>query len=87
MLVIGPDAYVSGEVIAKSVTVHGRADAFIHAVERCELMASSVVSGGVTAFRLRIEEGASFSGQTKVGLYPLASVERKDRAVASSRAA
>jgi len=86
-LVIGPDAYVSGEIIAKSVIVHGRADAFIQAQERCELLASSSVSGGVTAYRLRIEDGACFSGKTTVGLYPLAAAEERPKTVAPGRAA
>lgn len=73
-LVIGPDAHVSGDVFARSIIVHGRADAFLVAEERCELLATSVVMGGVTAYRLRIEDGACFSGRTKVGLYPLAAV-------------
>jgi len=89
-LVIGPDAHVSGEVFAKSILVHGRADAFLNAEERCELLATSVVMGGVTAYRLRIEDGACFSGQTKVGLYPLASVkatsERAPRSAAERAA-
>ncbi len=74
-LVIGPHAHVSGEVFARSIIVHGRADAFLVAEERCELLATSVVMGGVTAYRLRIEDGACFSGRTKVGLYPLAAVK------------
>jgi len=86
-LVVGPDAYISGEVVAKSIIVHGRVDAFIQAQERCELLASSFVTGGVTAYRLRIEEGACFSGKTTVGLYPLASTEERSKTIASDRAA
>ena len=86
-LVIGPDAYVSGEVIAKSIIVHGRADAFIQAQERCELLSTALVTGGVTAYRLRIEDGACFSGKTTVGLYPLAPAQERPKAVAPGRAA
>jgi len=86
-LVVGPDAFLSGEVIAKSIIVHGRVDAFIQAQERCELLATSFVTGGVTAYRLRIEEGACFSGKTTVGLYPLSASGDRPQTVTSERAA
>ena len=85
-LVIGPDAHISGEVFAKSIRVHGRADAMLHALERCELLSTSFVTGGVTTYRLRLEDGACFSGKTTVGLYPLRNAERHP-ALAPQRAA
>jgi cytoskeletal protein CcmA (bactofilin family) len=83
-LVIGPDAFVSGEVFAKSVVVHGRADAMIHASERCEFLSTAVVTGGVTAYRFRIEDGASFAGRTMVGLYPLPTARKDSEPVQTS---
>jgi cytoskeletal protein CcmA (bactofilin family) len=67
-LVIGPEAHVSGEILAETVIVEGRADAIIVARERCELAATARVDGGVTAYRLKIAEGAFLCGRTQVGL-------------------
>ena len=80
-LVVGPDAYVCGEILARTVTVHGRVDAMIHALERCELLSTADVTGGISAFRCRIEDGASFAGRTIVGLYPLSVAKSEPEAV------
>lgn len=65
-LTIGKNASVHGEVKTKSVVVHGSVTGNISVSERCELKASSQLTGDLKAMRIVIEEGATFIGKSEV---------------------
>jgi len=65
-LTIGKNANVHGEVKTKSVVVHGSVTGNISVTERCELKASSQLTGDLKAMRIVIEEGATFIGKSEV---------------------
>ncbi len=66
VLVIGKNAIVRGEVMTKAVTVHGTVLGNITVSEKAELKASAQLTGDLTASRIVIEEGASFTGKSEV---------------------
>lgn len=66
ILTLGKNAHVKGEVKTKSVTVHGTVEGNISVTERCELKASSQLTGDLRATRIIIEEGATFVGKSEV---------------------
>ena len=66
VLTLGKNANVKGEVKTKSVTVHGTVEGNITVTERCELKASSQLTGDLRATRIIIEEGATFVGKSEV---------------------
>ncbi len=66
VLTLGKNAHVQGEVKTKSVTVHGTVVGNITVTERCELKASSQLTGDLRATRIIIEEGATFVGKSEV---------------------
>jgi len=65
-LTLGKNAEVNGEVKTKSVVVHGTVTGNITVAERCELKASSQLTGDLKAMRITIEEGATFIGKSEV---------------------
>ena len=65
-LTVGKNATITGEIKTKSVVVHGNINGNITVAERCELKASSQLSGDLTAQRIIIEEGAMFVGKSEV---------------------
>ena len=65
-LTLGKNADVNGEVRTKSVVVHGTVTGNITVSERCELKASSQLTGDLKAMRMIIEEGATFIGKSEV---------------------
>jgi cytoskeletal protein CcmA (bactofilin family) len=65
-LTLGKNADVNGEVLTKSVVVHGNVTGNITVSERCELKASSQLNGDLKAMRIVIEEGATFIGKSEV---------------------
>lgn len=66
MLTLGKNANVNGEVRTKSVVVHGTVSGNITVTEKCELKASSQLTGDLKATRITIEEGAAFTGKSEV---------------------
>lgn len=66
ILVIGKNAEVKGEVMTKSVTVHGTVIGNITVAEKAELKASARLTGDLTAARIVVEEGATFVGKSEV---------------------
>ncbi len=70
-IVVGPNAFVTGELMAESVVVHGKVVGQITTGATCELRSTSTVVGGVSASHLRLEDGADFTGDSRVGRYPL----------------
>ncbi len=65
-LTLGKNADVHGEVKTKSLVVHGNVTGNITVTERCELKASSQLTGDLKAMRIIIEEGATFIGKSEV---------------------
>lgn len=65
-LTLGKNAQVQGEVQTKSVVVHGTVVGNITVTEKCELKASSQLTGDLRATRILIEEGATFVGKSEV---------------------
>jgi cytoskeletal protein CcmA (bactofilin family) len=65
-LVVGPNGQVRAKVNAKSVTIQGRVEGNIRAVERVELRKSAVIVGDISTQRVAIEEGAYFKGKIDI---------------------
>jgi cytoskeletal protein CcmA (bactofilin family) len=65
-LVIGEQAVIKGAVNTRSVIVHGRVEGNITVLERCEVKATAIVLGNITAATFSIEEGATFCGHSQV---------------------
>ena len=78
-LTLGKNADVHGEVKTKSVVVHGNVTGNITVSERCELKASSQLTGDLKAMRIIIEEGATFIGKSEVA--PNKPAAKSERAV------
>ena len=66
ILTLGKNAQIKGEIKTKAVTVHGTVNGNITVSERCELKASSQLTGDLKAVRIIIEEGATFIGKSEV---------------------
>lgn len=66
-LTIGENAHIEGEIITQRVTVFGKVEGNITVTERCEIKTNAEVIGDVQAATLTMEEGAMFSGQSRVG--------------------
>lgn len=77
VLTLGKNAEVQGEVKTKAVTVHGTVVGNITVAEKCELKASSQLTGDLKAMRITIEEGAAFTGKSEVT--PNKPSQRNDR--------
>lgn len=65
-LIIGPNGNVRAKVNAKSVTVQGKVEGNIRALERVELRKSAVLTGDIATQRIAIEEGAFFKGKVDI---------------------
>ena len=65
-VVIGKNADVTGNVNAEKAVVEGKIDGSGE-FATCRLTPTSVISGSVSTVSLQMEEGASLSGQCKVG--------------------
>ena len=66
-LTIGEGATVEADVRAKQVVVLGSVKGSIAAGDRIELTATAKVTGSLTAERVVVAEGASFSGRVDMG--------------------
>lgn len=66
-LTIGETGSVVGDIKTKSAVIYGKVEGTITVQERCELKPTADVVGDITAGAFALEEGASFSGLSKVG--------------------
>ena len=66
-LVIGPNANINAEIVAKSVLVFGKVAGTITAHDRLDIRTGASVEGKVTCARISIQDGAGFSGQVAMG--------------------
>ena len=62
-VVIAPTAEVTGNVIARDITVYGRIDGQLVASELVDIRADANVSGQVVSPRFILEEAAQFNGR------------------------
>jgi len=67
ILTLGEDAVVTGDVKTRAVVIFGKVEGSVTVQERCEMRASAVVLGDVTAGTFAVEEGATLVGRSKVG--------------------
>lgn len=65
-LTIGPNGQVRANVNAKNVTVQGKLDGNIRAIEHTNLRSSAVAVGDIISQRLSIEDGAYFKGKIDI---------------------
>ena len=65
-VVIGQNAAITGNVKAEKAVVEGKIDGSGE-FSTCRLTPSSVISGSVATTTLQMEEGASLSGQCRIG--------------------
>ena len=65
-LVIGEEAVVEGNIVARTVICAGNITGDIDASERVELVPPAVVTGRIKAPRLSLQEGVSFLGTSEV---------------------
>jgi cytoskeletal protein CcmA (bactofilin family) len=66
------------QVSARSVLVHGRIKAKVHATEQLRIHGQGQVEGDVTAQSLDIEAGAQFTGYSRTGMAQEAEVLQLD---------
>ena len=65
-LMIGADAYIQGNIIAKTLQINGKIIGDIKGTDLVHLEANAYIEGDVTAAQLQIEEGAVFTGKMKI---------------------
>lgn len=86
-LTVGENAYIKGEIKTQRVTIFGKVEGNVTVSERCEIKANSEVLGDIAATTLTMEEGAIFSGQSRVGRAAATSGSGKTAPAASHAAA
>ena len=67
VIIIGEHANLQADVFAPSILVHGIVRGEIHASDRLELHRTARVKGMIQAARIRIDEGAAFEGECRMG--------------------
>lgn len=63
-LTIGDGSKIEGEVKARNITMSGRVDGKVNALEKLRMEAKSVLKGDLVTKFLVIEEGAVFQGNS-----------------------
>ena len=66
-LIIGEKGLLKGDVVAKTVVVAGEINGNINALEKMEINKSGKVVGDIFSKFIVIEEGAHFTGHSKMG--------------------
>jgi cytoskeletal protein CcmA (bactofilin family) len=64
---VGPDGHVKADITGRHVTVEGRVEGDLRALEQVVLRASAKVQGDITAPRVVLEDGAAFKGGVDMG--------------------
>jgi cytoskeletal protein CcmA (bactofilin family) len=62
---IGADAVVTGDIVARIITVRGEVDGTMMATGRVDVMDEARVSGRVVSPRFMLAEGATFNGKVE----------------------
>jgi cytoskeletal protein CcmA (bactofilin family) len=62
-LIVGPNATINADVVAKTISVRGTVTGTLTASDRIEIRETATIAGDVTAPRLAIIEGATVEGR------------------------
>jgi cytoskeletal protein CcmA (bactofilin family) len=65
-LILESDAQIQGNIVTRSVVVHGKVHGNITVNDSCELKASATLIGNLKATTLKLDEGAIFQGHVEV---------------------
>lgn len=66
VLVVAPEATIRGDVMARSVIIHGEVTGSVNAREKVEVGETGSVDGDIDAPRMTVAEGAVLHGRVKV---------------------
>jgi cytoskeletal protein CcmA (bactofilin family) len=66
-LVIGPDADIRADIVAKVVTIHGSVTGTVTANEKVDIRDTGRVEGDILSPRLAMADGAVLSGRVEAG--------------------
>ena len=61
-LIVGPNATINADVVAKTISVRGTVTGTLTASDRIEIRETATIAGDITAPRLAIIEGATVEG-------------------------
>jgi cytoskeletal protein CcmA (bactofilin family) len=65
VVTVGADATVTGDIVARTITIRGTVDGTMMATGRVDVMDEARVTGRVLAPRFMLAEGASFNGKVE----------------------
>src|SRR5689334_10348142 len=66
-LTIGQEARIRADLIARTVTISGRVNGNVKAVDKVDLRATGSVDGNITAPRFVMADGATVMGKVQAG--------------------
>jgi cytoskeletal protein CcmA (bactofilin family) len=66
-LVMDTEGFIKGNVKANAATIKGKVEGIILIEDTLHLLDSSYVKGSIKAKQLKVEEGAKYEGELKVG--------------------
>ena len=66
-ITVGETALVKGTIKTGSAIVFGKVEGNIIVQTRCEVKPTAIVLGDITASGLKLEEGATFLGRSRIG--------------------
>jgi cytoskeletal protein CcmA (bactofilin family) len=66
-LTIGQEARIRADLVAKTVTISGKVNGNVRAVDKVDLRATGSVDGNITAPRFVMAEGATVMGKVHAG--------------------
>jgi cytoskeletal protein CcmA (bactofilin family) len=66
-LTIGQEARIRADLMAKTVTISGRVNGNVKAVDKVDLRATGSVDGNITAPRFVMADGATVMGKVQAG--------------------
>ena len=66
-LTIGEEARIRADLVAKTVTISGKVNGNVRAVDKVDLRATGSVDGNITAPRFVMADGATVMGKVQAG--------------------
>ncbi len=66
-LVMDADGYINGNVKANTAVIKGKVEGIVLIEDTLHLLDSSHIKGNIKARQLKVEEGAKYEGELKVG--------------------
>ena len=76
---LGPNSFVTADVIAREVIVRGRVEGKLTGTQRIQVWRSARFQGELKADRISIEEGAELQGKLEAGKPPATASEERAR--------